>query len=504
MCRILIFGGTTEGRLLAEYCHERGIGAYVSVVSGYGAELLPESGVLRVVSGRMTEAEMEDFMREKAVRAVFDATHPYAVEATKNIKEACGRAGIPYLRVEREAAEIETEGRPIYVHTVEEAVRYLCDREGRILVTTGSKELAAFAAVPDYEARVYARVLPSCEAISVCESLGIKGSHIIAMQGPFSEEMNRAVMNQLEIRFLVTKEAGHAGGFLEKLTAAAALGVTPVVIGRPEAEREGITVENAKKMLEEMSEGRRLVPARRHIALIGTGMGGPGQMTVAAAEAAGKAGVLFGAKRMAESAEVLRVKTAETRCVPIYESREIMAWLERHPEYERAAVLYSGDTGFYSGASSMAALLSEEPYCSAYEFTTYPGISSLSYLCGRMGRSWERVKLVSLHGREGNAADAWGETWLKMKEEAAVFVLLGGRFTVKEVCEQLLERGISDVKVTVGERLSYPEERIVTGTLKQCAAMEFSGLAVMMIESARSGRGGQAERSECRERGNFA
>lgn len=503
MCRILIFGGTTEGRLLAEYCHERGIGAYVSVVSGYGTELLPENGAIRVVSGRLTEEGMEDFIRENAVRTVFDATHPYAAEATKNIKEACGRAGIPYLRVEREPAEIETAGGLVYVHTVEEAVRYLCGSEGPILVTTGSKELAAFTAVPDYESRVYARVLPSCEAISVCERLGMKKGHIIAMQGPFSEEMNRAMMNQLGIRFLVTKEAGRAGGFSEKLAAAASLGVTPVVIGRPEAGREGITVETAMKMLEEMGKGRKSVPARRNIALIGTGMGGPGQMTVAAAKAAGNADVLFGAKRMIESPEVLGAKAADALCVPVYGSREILGWLELHPEYERAGVLYSGDTGFYSGASSMAALLSEEPYCSMYEFTVYPGISSPSYLCARLGRSWEHVKLVSLHGREGNVADAWLEAWREAEEEAAVFVLLGGRCTVKEVCEQLLECGISDVKVTVGERLSYPEERIVTGTLTQCAAMEFSSLAVMMIERAQAGRS-EGLPEACTERGDFA
>lgn len=194
MCRILIFGGTTEGRLLAEYCHQQEIEAYVSVVSGYGADLLPESEYLHVLSGRMAGEAMEGFMKRAAIRAVFDATHPYAAEATRNIKEACGRARVSYLRVTRESAAAENPGgdsgkgpaaafasQVVYVYSVEEAVCYLKDREGDILVTTGSKELAAYTALPGYEERLYVRVLPSCAAISACEDIGIRGKRIIAI-----------------------------------------------------------------------------------------------------------------------------------------------------------------------------------------------------------------------------------------------------------------------------------------------------------------------------------
>lgn len=484
MCRILIFGGTTEGRLLAEYCHQQEIEAYVSVVSGYGADLLPESEYLHVLSGRMAGEAMEGFMKRASIRAVFDATHPYAAEATRNIKEACGRARVSYLRVTRESAAAENPGgdsgkgpaaafssQVVYVHSVEEAVCYLKDREGDILVTTGSKELAAYTALPGYEERLYVRVLPSCAAISACEDIGIRGKRIIAMQGPFSEEMNRAMMRQLGVRYLVTKEAGAAGGFLEKLSAAEALSVTAVVIGRPLEERDGITLDAAKILLKEAGT----VSAKRKLSLIGTGMGGLGQMTLAAAEALKRCDVLFGARRMTDAAETLGEAASKILRVPIYGNREILEWLESHPEHKRAGVLYSGDTGFYSGASGMAAVLSEKPYCDSYEFTTYPGISSVSYLCAKMGRSWEHVKLISLHGRDCDAAQV-------LAQNPAVFTLLGGAHTVKELCEQLLRAGLTDVRITAGERLSYADERIVTGTPDQLAAMEFTSLAVVLME----------------------
>ena len=484
MCRILIFGGTTEGRLLAEYCHLQEIEAYVSVVSGYGADLLPESEYLHVLSGRMAGEAMEGFMKRASIRAVFDATHPYAAEATRNIKEACSRAGVSYLRITRESAAAENPGgdsgkgsaaafasQVVYVHSVEEAVCYLKDREGDILVTTGSKELAAYTALPGYEERLYVRVLPSCAAISACEDIGIRGKRIIAMQGPFSEEMNRAMMRQLGVRYLVTKEAGTAGGVLEKLSAADALSVTAVVIGRPLEEGDGITLDAAKILLKEAGT----VSAKRKLSLIGTGMGGPGQMTLAAAEALKRCDVLFGARRMTDAAETLGEAASKILRVPIYGNREILEWLESHPEHKRAGVLYSGDTGFYSGASGMAAVLSEKPYCDSYEFTIYPGISSVSYLCAKMGRSWEHVKLISLHGRECDAAQA-------LAQNPAVFTLLGGAHTVKELCEQLLRAGLTDVRITAGERLSYADERIVTGTPDQLATMEFTSLAVVLME----------------------
>ena len=108
---------------------------------------------------------------------------------------------------------------------------YLSVTEGPILLTTGSKELAKFTALPEFSQRVYARVLPMPDSLRLCQEAGLQPSHILAMQGPFSKEMNIAMLNALGAKYLVTKSSGKAGGFEEKLDAARATGAVAVIIG---------------------------------------------------------------------------------------------------------------------------------------------------------------------------------------------------------------------------------------------------------------------------------
>lgn len=118
------------------------------------------------------------------------------------------------------------------VDSAEAAAGLLAGREGNILLTTGAKELPAFAGIaPD---RLYPRVLPTKDSISACEAAGIPHRNILAMQGPFSQELNEALIRQFHIAFLVTKDGGAAGGFPEKVQAAKNTGIELVLIRRPE------------------------------------------------------------------------------------------------------------------------------------------------------------------------------------------------------------------------------------------------------------------------------
>mgnify|MGYP003105737641 CR=1 FL=1 len=484
MSRILIFGGTTEGRLLAQYCHEQKKAVWVSVATGYGKMVLPESPYLFIHETPMDEGEMEQFISDKGIALVFDATHPYASLVSKNIAEACERTGARRIRVIRESLTgkegISEDGRIVWVESVEEAVQYLCGKAGNLLVTTGSKELIKFTALDSFEERVYARVLPTVSVIAACEKIGIKGKHLIGMQGPFSVEMNEAMIRQFEVRYLVTKESGNAGGFLEKMKAAAECGITAVVVGRP-SDETGMTAEEAKKVLAE-SESDRIEPAsiapvsaashKRKVTLIGTGMGGPEQMTGQAQKVLKSCDVVFGAERMLENAgEILKDK----KKLPWYLSKDILPWLEAHKEFKTIGILYSGDTGFYSGAKKMVESFQKEPYGQSYETEVLPGISSVSYLCSRLKTGWEDVLLFSLHGREGDIAEAF-------KRSDRVFALLDGTNTVNHICGRLIEAGYADVKLSVGERLSYSDERITTGTPKTLRDQKFDVLSAVLIE----------------------
>lgn len=120
--------------------------------------------------------------------------------------------------------------------TMEAAVAWLKTREGNVFLTTGAKELTAFAALGTQ--RLFARVLPVNSSLEACQKAKIPAAHIVAMQGPYSTEMNVALLHQFSIRYLVTKDGGSPGGFEEKIEAAKACGVQVVVIRRPEDDGE--------------------------------------------------------------------------------------------------------------------------------------------------------------------------------------------------------------------------------------------------------------------------
>ena len=158
-----------------------------------------------------------------------DATHPYATAVTANIRAASEAAGVPYRRLLRRPSVLP-EG-SITAANAPEAAKRLVETEGNILLATGAKELSAFA--PLGGGRLYPRVLPLRESLEACEAAGIPHRNIIAMQGPFSLALNLALMRQFDIRYLVTKDGGTAGGFGEKAEAARQAGATLVVIRRP-------------------------------------------------------------------------------------------------------------------------------------------------------------------------------------------------------------------------------------------------------------------------------
>ena len=204
----------------------------VSVATPLGAEEQGERSGITVHCGRLTPEEMTALLQ--GADLCVDATHPYAVEATRNIRSACGQVGVEYHRLLRPASPLPA-GSAVFA-TAGQAAEYLAKTEGSILLATGAKELAVFAGIdPD---RLFPRVLPTVEGITACEKAGIPHRNIIAMQGPFSYALNAALLQQFHIQFMVTKDGGAAGGFAEKVQAAQASGVQLVVIRRPEEEGE--------------------------------------------------------------------------------------------------------------------------------------------------------------------------------------------------------------------------------------------------------------------------
>lgn len=243
MSEILIFGGTTEGRILAEYCADNGIPALVSVTTEYGASLLP-SGV-EFSEGKMDAGQISALISERGFSMVIDATHPYARAATANIKAACEELKVPYYRVLREESG-EISGR--VCADISAAVNHLNESEKRVLITTGSKELAAFTKVWNFAERLFARVLPAEGIEEQCVALGFRRENLIVGKGPFSVEQNIAQIRATGAEILVTKESGSTGGYPEKCEAARVCGIELLTILRPK--ENGISVEEMKTILE--------------------------------------------------------------------------------------------------------------------------------------------------------------------------------------------------------------------------------------------------------------
>lgn len=232
--KLLLFGGTSEEHFLIKKLAPYPVAITLCVVSQYGRDLLPQdSHKLKVYVGSLDRKQMKELMAREGFFCVVDATHPYAVEVTENLKEAATETGIPYLRLLRERSCIED---CIPVNSLKQAAEVLNRLEGAALITTGSKDLKPFTEVCGYRERLYLRVLPTVEAIKACLAFGFLPSHIIAIQGPFSKELNLALMQQFNIKVLVTKDGGSPGGFFEKAQAARELGAHVIVLRRPDEE----------------------------------------------------------------------------------------------------------------------------------------------------------------------------------------------------------------------------------------------------------------------------
>ncbi len=250
---IAVFAGTTEGRQLCEYLVKRQRKVIGFVATQYGKDLLDEETKQRIRVGRLTEEEMEQVLKTENPVLVIDATHPYAVEVTENLQTACKKQNLQYLRLKRTETRIEQDDNTILVKSAKEAANWLLNKKGNVLLTIGSKEMEEFQILPDFSQRIYARILPMASMIARWEEKGLTGRHLIGMQGPFSEQMNRAMIEEFQIQYLVTKESGMAGGFIQKRDAAKKTECKLVVIERPQKE-DGISLEELMKQLGGVNE----------------------------------------------------------------------------------------------------------------------------------------------------------------------------------------------------------------------------------------------------------
>lgn len=206
------------------------------------------------------------------------------------------------------------------------------------------------------------------------------------------------------------------------------------------------------------------------VTLIGMGPGDPSALTGGALAALEGADVLIGSRRLVEGCAL----APEARRFFSTKSAEIVEILTGGP-WARPCVLYSGDTGFHSGARTLLPLLAERGISSR----VLPGISSMQYFAARLGRPWQEWQVVSAHGL---ACDPVGE--VLSAGGRPVFFLTGGAGGAAALCRRLAQAGLGSLTAAVGEALSYPEERITQAQVWELAEREFSTLSVLLVDGA--------------------
>ncbi len=510
MKKIVIFAGTTEGRRLSEILADAGIAHTVCVATEYGeivmrdqtdaeAARAKEQSLVSLHRGRMDRKQIEEFLRNEGYEIVVDATHPYARVVTENLRGAVAalqtsekKAQSPiYLRLEREISETPEAEDPAvsirYFESNADCVKALENTEGNILLTTGSKELATYCASGRLHDRLYVRILPGRESLELCMEQGIKGRQILALQGPFSTEMNAAILKQYDIRHMVTKNSGRTGGYQEKLEAAKMLGIPVYVIEPVPAVTENTVGTDTYSFagicgqLEQLCGCKLSQKGSLEICLAGIGMGSKDMQTKEVQHAIETADILLGAERMIEG------YSARIEKKPYYMTAQILPYLEKLQESEslaqqeslRVTVLFSGDTGFYSGCRKLYVALQEAIAAGRLKgrVQILPGLSSVVFLAARVGESYEDAAVLSMHGKKLNHLPATVESHEK------VYLLTSGSEDIRKIGRMLTKAGLGTCEVIIGYQMSYPEEKIRILKPEQCEKVTEEGLYTCLIRN---------------------
>lgn len=227
---IWVIGGTKDSRDFLEKFASADKNIIVSTATEYGGKLL-EGLPVKVISEKLPLETMRVFIEKNSIDIIVDMSHPYAFEVSKNAMRAAEEFSIPYYRLERKEIHIIPD-RFSEFENIDDLVKYCDGLEGNILVTLGSNNIEHFAEVKELK-KFYFRILPKWDMVKKCEDNGILPKNIIAMQGPFSLNMNKAMIEQLNIKYLVTKKGGDTGGEKEKIDACNEKGIEVILLDKP-------------------------------------------------------------------------------------------------------------------------------------------------------------------------------------------------------------------------------------------------------------------------------
>ena len=229
MERVLIFGNTKEARDIATTLRRRGRQIVFSVVSEYAKSLLPLGTNCRV--GRLDGEEMLAFIRQTNPHRVIDATHPYAVLASQNIRQCCDALSIGYERIHFTDIHNAWRDAVEWVDSHEKLFAAVTREKGNMLLGIGRDPVLPIPPEVD-PARLYARITPTPESVAACLNAGFLKSNIIAMDGPFSKTLTMALFDDKNITSVVVRDATDKSYLHEMVVPALERGYHVIMYGR--------------------------------------------------------------------------------------------------------------------------------------------------------------------------------------------------------------------------------------------------------------------------------
>ncbi|MDK2821895.1 MAG: precorrin-6A/cobalt-precorrin-6A reductase [Clostridia bacterium] len=231
---VLVVGNTSEGRqLIRSLCHA-GYQIIAWTNSTYGEHLAQQDGASIIVTNPLTEDNLTSLVKDKKLEAIIDATLPYPNQESRILENWCQHNKISYLRFLRAETQLPHDKLIHQVKTWEEAARTAAKLGNTIFLTTGTNNLEVFVKNPALKGkRIVVRVLPEHRVIKKCQDFGLTPREIVAMQGPFSKDLNRILFKTFKADVIVTRDAGPSGGTDSKISAALALKIPVVIIKRP-------------------------------------------------------------------------------------------------------------------------------------------------------------------------------------------------------------------------------------------------------------------------------
>ncbi len=225
--------GTSEGRKIISLLNNYTSDIFISTATEYGGELLQNYKYEYLNTKPLNLLELKDILKEKGVKLLVDASHPYAIEITENAIRVCEDLNIEYVRYERASCADKFKHEPMVIEVESYEMLYdeLKNIQGNILNTSGSRNLDKILCL-DIENRIIHRVLPSVKVMDECLNKGISVDDIIAIKGPISYELNCAFIKEYKAKAMILKDSGIQGGTEEKIKACLDNNIYALIVGR--------------------------------------------------------------------------------------------------------------------------------------------------------------------------------------------------------------------------------------------------------------------------------